>query len=216
MPTNRTRVFVNLDDELLAAIDADTKAYGGDYRATTITRALTEFRRLQRAERRRVPLTLQQARAAVDHLAREGYRLPLSMLNLEVTAANPAAAALRDRLTAAGPSADDAIRSALIRAGLTCDGDTRGRAEFESAGLSILDDDIADGADDTPDLPVTRVTVVLPDGQGAAEFWADQWDAHRQDGGRTLKLFGHGASDTTRAEHAHGLAEDLGAHRPDK
>lgn len=49
---------------------------------------------------------------------------------------------------------------------------------------------------------VTRVEIVLPGGLSGGEYWADSWDFHLQDDGRTLKAFakGSGASaHTTRS-----------------
>lgn len=49
---------------------------------------------------------------------------------------------------------------------------------------------------------------VISDGT-RKEFWADSWDVHIQDGGRTVKLFAKGDGEQPRVERAQALAADM-------
>lgn len=56
----------------------------------------------------------------------------------------------------------------------------------------------------------TRVAVI--NNLGMREFWADDWSAHFQDDGRTLRLFGNGAGADAREGRNKSLAEDIASY----
>ena len=56
-------------------------------------------------------------------------------------------------------------------------------------------------------MTLTRVQVIPGGGRPSQEFWADYWTMSHQDGGATLKLFGHGQGQQSQAERDDALRE---------
>jgi hypothetical protein len=56
---------------------------------------------------------------------------------------------------------------------------------------------------------ITRVHIITPGDSPNKEYWADEWEAHIQDGGKTLKLFAKGTGASARAQRNTSLAKDF-------
>lgn len=140
MPTVNKRVTINPPQPIYEAITRAAEVCGTRHVGTAALEMIRDHTALMKAELRRLRLTLDEVREAAkitQEYKDNGATVPLTTALTIWAAGEPGSPSvtLQKKLQAAGPSADHALRLALLT--WIHDGGTNSVSGFQAAGISV-------------------------------------------------------------------------------